>query len=357
MKNILITTGGTGGHVIPSLALSEHLSSKFSVRIVTDVRGSKYINKNKYHYDLIDVPNLFSKKYLLPLNIVRYILNFFKSLDFIKKNNICIVISTGGYMTLPFCFAAFFLKKKLILFEPNSVLGRSNKIVLKFSTKIICYDHKLKNFPIKYNFKKYSINPILKQELYKIKKKNVNFKNIKKILIIGGSQGASFFDNKIADIMVNFSKQNKIEIIQQITNINLLEIIKQKYEKADIKYKFFEFINSSNEIYKDIDLAITRGGAGTLSELSFLNIPFIVIPLPFARDNHQFHNSNYYFEKGCCWLIEQNEFQSGKILSLISQIFNNNQDYKAKIIKLEKITKQNTWNNVNNRIIEIIDEN
>ncbi len=357
MKNILVVTGGTGGHVIPSIALLEHLHNNYSVEIVTDSRGSNYINKNMYNYQLIDVPNLFSKFYLLPLNIIKYFANIFKSLNFIKKNKIDTIISTGGYMTFPFCIAAFFLKKKIILFEPNSVLGRSNKFVLKFSDKIICYDNNLKNFPKKYNLKKKIIQPILKKELYKIKKNKNHFKDIKKLLVIGGSQGSAFFDNKISDLIIEISRKKKIQIIQQISKKNLREQLQEKYDKVNLKYNFFEFTNNSNDLYKDVDLAITRGGASTLSELSFLNIPFLVIPLPSARDNHQFHNSNYYYQKKCCWLIEQKKFEIDNILKLILKILDNREDYKDKVRNLEKISEKNTWNNINNHIIEIIDEN
>ncbi len=357
MKNILVVTGGTGGHVIPSIALLEHLKNDFLVEIVTDARGSKYINKNEHNYQLIDVPNLFSKFYLFPLNIIKYFINIFKSLNFIKKNKIDTIISTGGYFTFPFCIAAFFLKKKIILFEPNSVLGRSNKIVLKFSDSIICYDNKLKNFPKKYNLKKKIIQPILKKELYEIKKNKNNFKGIKKVLVIGGSQGATFFDDRIADIIIEISKKNDFKIIQQISKINTKEQLQKKYDRLNLKYNFFEFTNSSNNIYEDVDLAITRGGASTLSELSFLNIPFLAIPLPSARDNHQFHNSNYYYEKKCCWLIEQKNFDVDNILQLIFKIFNNSEDYGEKLNNLEKISEKNTWNNINNRIKEIINEN
>ena len=154
MKNILIVTGGSGGHVVPSTSLFEHLKNKFSVKMVSDLRGSKYINTEKFKYELIDVPNLFLKPYLLPINIFKYFLNIFQSIRFLKNNKTNIVISTGGYMTFPFCLAAFILKKKVFLFEPNSVLGRSNRFALKFSTKIICYDENLRNYPIKYNSKK-----------------------------------------------------------------------------------------------------------------------------------------------------------------------------------------------------------
>ena len=357
MKSILLVTGGTGGHVVPSIALLEHLKNNFLIQIVTDARGSEYINKNKYSYQLIDVPNLFSKFYLLPLNIIKYLVSIFKSINFITKNKIDMLISTGGYMTFPFCIAAFFLKKKIILFEPNSVLGRSNKIVLKFSEAIICYNNNLKKFPKKYNFKKKIIQPILKKELYEIKKNKKNFKEIKKILIIGGSQGATFFDNKISDIIIEISKKKEFQIIQQISKKNLKERLQEKYNNTQLKYKFFEFTNISNDLYKDVDLAITRGGANTLSELSFLNIPFLVIPLPSARDNHQFHNSSYYYQKNCCWLIEQKNFDVDNILQLIFKIFNNSEDYGEKLNNLEKISEKNTWNNINNRIMEIINEN
>ena len=358
MKNILIVTGGSGGHVVPSTSFFEHLKNKFSVSLVSDLRGSKFININKFKYELIDVPNLFLKPYLLPINIFKYFLNIFKSISFIKKNNTNILISTGGYMTFPFCLAAFILKKKIFLFEPNNVLGRSNRFALKFSTKIICYNENLKNFPKKYNSKKVVVEPILKKEIYDLGKNSIDLKKeTKKILIIGGSQGASFFDENITDLIIEISKKRKIEVIQQISNKNNLALIKSKYDKSNISYKFIEFTNDIHELYNGIDLAITRGGASTLSELSFLNIPFVSIPLPSAKDNHQFHNSEYYHKKNCCWLINQSKFEKVKFAKMFLEIFNNYQNYSEKIKNLKKINNNNTWNNINNKIIEIIDEN
>ena len=94
-----------------------------------------------------------------------------------------------------------------------------------------------------------------------------------------------------------------------------------------------------------------------MSELSFLNIPFISIPLPTAKDNHQYYNADFYNKKNCCWLIEQDKFNKDKVSKIISNIFVNRTDYFNKINNLKKITEKNTWNNLNNRIIEIIDEN
>ena len=358
MKNILIVTGGSGGHVVPATSFFEHLKNKFSLNIVSDLRGSKFLGRSKFKYKIVDVPNLFSKPYSLPLNIFKYFLNIFQSISLLKKNKTNIVISTGGYMTFPFCLAAFILKKKIFLFEPNSVLGRSNRFALKFSTKIICYDENIKNFPTKYKLKKVLIEPILKKEIYNLEKNSINEKKgIKKILIIGGSQGASFFDKNITDLIIEISKKHELEVIQQISNKNNLPSIKEKYNSFNISYKFIEFTNDVYELYNNIDLAITRGGANTLSELSLLNIPFISIPLPSAKDNHQFFNSEYYFKKNCCWIINQNQFDLDKSSKIIFDIFDNYQNYSEKIKNLAKITKNNTWNNINNKIIEILDEN
>jgi len=145
--------------------------------------------------------------------------------------------------------------------------------------------------------------------------------------------------------------------LSNFSNNNNLSSIKNKYDKSNINYKFIEFTNDSNELYNGIDLAITRGGASTLSELSFLNIPFISIPLPSARDNHQFYNSEFYYKKNCCWLIKQKEFEFNKFSKMIFEIFNDYKNYNEKLKNLEEITKKNTWNNINNKIIEIIDEN
>ena len=85
MKKILISTGGSGGHVMPALSMFDHLKNNFETIIVTDNRGSKFINKNKYQFNLIDVPNLFSELYLFPINLIKFIISIFKSYFFLKK--------------------------------------------------------------------------------------------------------------------------------------------------------------------------------------------------------------------------------------------------------------------------------
>ena len=167
MKKILIVTGGSGGHVIPSLSIYDILKENFEVQIATDLRGSKYINNNDYNYSLIDVPNLFSNLLLLPYNLIKFCISIIKSYKYLKLNNYNTLISTGGYMSLPLCLASNLLNIKTYIFEPNSVIGRANKLTLSFAKKVICYDKNLKGVSKKFLTKVYPINPLLRKEIYK----------------------------------------------------------------------------------------------------------------------------------------------------------------------------------------------
>jgi len=327
-KKILISTGGSGGHTIPAITLYEHLKNDFEIFLTSDKRGAQYINKNVYNYKLIEIPKISKNFFKFPYALFLIIVSFFKSFFFIKKNNIQILISTGGYMSLPLCLSAKMLKIKIYLFEPNTVIGRSNKFFIKFSEKIISYSKNLKNFPEKYKHKIFLVDPLLRKKIYHEKR---NFENkIKKpftILVIGGSQGAEFFDNEISELMIDLFKKYKISLIQQITNENKKKIIGKKYEEIGMQNELFSFNEEIFQKYNQVDFAITRSGASTISELIFFNVPFLAIPLPKSKDNHQFFNAKYFFDKKLCWLINQSDYKKEKLNEFILNLIQNSDDY------------------------------
>ena len=358
MKNILITTGGSGGHVIPALSIYDHLNTKFNITLTTDGRGAKFISKKNYSYNLIDVPNLFSKLYLFPINLIKFFLSIVKSYFFLKKKNIHFLISTGGYMSLPLCISSKFLNIEIYLLEPNSVLGRANKFMLSISNKIICYDKDLKSFPKKFLKKIYILNPILRKEIYLHNKNQLEkIPEIKKIIIIGGSQGAKFFDKSITNLMLEISNKIKIEVNQQVFSKEEKIKIDEKYNKAGINYNLFDYDNNLFKNLNKYDLAITRSGASAIAELAFYNIPFIAIPFPFAKDDHQYFNAEYYEKRECCWIIRQEKFDIKQTSDFIIQLFDKKINYFEKKRNLANITNQNTWNNINKKLMEIFNEN
>ncbi len=352
-KNILISTGGSGGHIIPASIIYEHLSEETNVILSTDIRGLKYLDKDTFQFEIIDTPKL-NNIFFLPFNIIVILFLIFKSYLLLKRRKIDEIFSTGGYMSLPIVIAARLLKLKIYLIEPNHVLGRANKFFLNFCKKIFCYTGKVKNFPKNFEDKIVIINPLVKKHIYNLKSSKEN-KNKFTILVVGGSQGAGIFDNNLKNFIINISKNISIKIIQQ-TNKKNISNLRNLYLKYNIENKIFSFDNNFEKSIQEADLCITRAGASTLAELSVANIPFIAIPLPNSMDNHQFENANFYKSYNCCWLIEQNDFEE-KIEGLLIDILNNKYEYLKKFQNLEKLNYQNTWNSVNQKILEIINEN
>ena len=352
-KNFLITTGGSGGHVIPAMILYQHLSKETNVIISTDKRGLRYLDKNNLPVEVINTPKL-NNIVLFPINVFIILFLTIKSYFLLKQKKIEKIFSTGGYMSIPLILAAKFLRIDIYLIEPNQVLGRSNRYFLKSCKKIFCYSDEIKNFPNMYKDKIIIINPLVRENTYNVEK---NFENKKKfnILVIGGSQGASFFDKDLKNSIINISKKKTIKIIHQTSEKNISSL-KDFYSDNNIENIIFSYKKNLVEIIKEADLCITRAGASTLAELSVLNIPFIAVPLPTSKDNHQLENANYYKKKDCCWIIEQSSFKE-KIEKTLNDIIEKKKDYLKKKNNLKKLNYQNTWINVNQKILKSLNEN
>ena len=256
-------------------------------------------------------------------------------------------------MSLPIIFAAKLRKVDIYLIEPNQVLGRANKFFLKSCKKIFCYTSKLQNYPENLKQKMTIIKPLVRKQIYDLVLSNKS-KNKFTIMIVGGSQGAEIFDKNLKDIILTISKLNPIKVIHQTGEQNI-ENLKSFYSKNRIENIIFSFNKNFDELIQQSDFCITRAGASTIAELSLLSIPFVAVPLPSSKDNHQYENAKFYQEHGCCWIIDQKDFE--KIEQFLRDIFNDKSDYLEKIKNLKKLNYQNSWINVNQKILREINEN
>ena len=353
MKNILITTGGTGGHVIPAQIIKDHLADEFEVFFSTDLRGLKYLSKKNNRIILIDTPK-FNVSFYLPFRIFKLIYLVFKSLVLLKKKKIKKIISIGGYMSLPVIISGIILRLPIFLLEPNLVIGRVNKFFLKFANKIFCYSNNLNNFPEKYLHKIKIIKPLVSKNFYELyKKNNINDKFC--FLIFGGSQGAKIFDKIFVELISKISKKFSIKVIQQTDKENINNL-KNFYNNCGVENMIFDFDQNLANLIHTSDLCITRAGATSLAEISFLEKPFIAIPLPTSKDNHQMKNAEYYEERGCCWILDQKKLNKEKLINFLMNLLENKTELLNKKKNLEKINLMRSWKNTNQELKEIINE-
>ena len=339
MKNIVISTGGTGGHVTPAKVIYQHLSKGNKVYIITESRGIKYLNKNSFKHKLINI-----KKYnndilsLIPF-VISFVSSFYQSYLFLNKKKITTVISVGGYMSIPVCLAAKLLNIKIYLLEPNQVLGRSNKFLLKYCRKIFTYNKIIKNYPKKFYNKIVLIKPLLRKEIYFTKQVYESKSRIFKLLIIGGSQGALKFDEIFKESLSKLSKEFKLKVFHQAnkTNTNSLQTF---YKRNRINYEVFSFKENIYNTIKNCNFALTRSGASTINELVFLTVPFLAIPYPFAKDDHQFFNAFNYVKKNFCWLKKENEINTEFLYKFLRDLITKKNLINSKKKKMIKFNKR-----------------
>jgi len=345
MKKILICTGGTGGHIFPAISLAQYLEKKkFNVDLITDYRAKRFINNlNLRNITFINVQTPTGKKGLgLIYSLFLIFFSFLYSVFFLLFKKPQLIIGSGGYASFPVLLAAKLLKKKFVIYETNSVVGRVNKFFLNSSIKIFT-GYPLKHLNInndKINF----VGQLIREQIYAAKEKN----DLKKdnnfdftLLVIGGSQGAEIFSKTLPQSLNKlFSLNKKIRIFHQSGN-------KEQETKIDFSYKknsnvtIFNFEPNIEKYMMLSDLVITRAGSSTLSELAFLQIPFIAIPFKNSLDNHQFYNAEYFFRMSACWLIDQQELNSEKLFDLVKDLIISKEKLLEKKSKLKELTKTN----------------
>ena len=354
-QRILISTGGSGGHVVPATILYDHLKDKFHISMSIDNRGIKFLDKDKYNLDVFNVSQISKNIFILPFQFLSMSYLIVKSIFFLKKKRVNIIISTGGYMSLPLCIASRILNIKLFLFEPNMVLGRSNKFFIKSCKKIFCYSDKIKNFPSEYQSKIKVIPALLRKKFYVTKKAEVIGEYIN-LLIIGGSQGAQIFDTLIKATIIELSKKYSLKIFQQANFVNFKNL-ENFYKDNNIDFELFDFDVDISNLMSKANICFTRAGASTLAELVYLNLPYVTIPLPSSKDNHQFENAFFYNKIGCNWILNQNEINEETLTNKLFDIIDNKEEFLVKKINMKNFSYQNTWNNINQKIISVINEN
>ena len=355
-KKIIFSSGGTGGHIFPTLEIVEYFMKKgHQVKIVTDLRGSQYIkNNSQIKLFILNTDTPFNKMYFKKIySYLKIFLSIIKSLFFLIREKPNLVFGLGGYVSFPLSISARILNISLVIYENNVVIGKTNNFLLPFAKKVLIASDKIYNCPTKYKNKIHLVGHILRKKitdhsLRKEKKRDDSFS----IVVLGGSQGAEVF-GKSTPLAVKKLKESgyRIKIFHQCIKKQKDSLI-DFYNNNKIENNVFEFTDNILEYMLNSDIAITRCGASTTAELIYTQTPFIAVPYPHAMDNHQFHNAKYYENKGYCWMIEQTNFNDEVLFNLILKILKD----KKKLDNIRENMKKKDTYNTNENIERAVEE-
>ncbi len=321
MKNIVITGGGTGGHLFASIAFADYVKNfGYDPFIIGSIYG---IEKEKlknylYRYKLLKTKGFAGKSPKEKLKSLLGVgLSIVETARLIMKIKPVFSIGFGGYTTVPVILSSKLIGIKTAIVEQNSIAGRANKFLSKFSDVVfVNFEETAHQFK---NHKRvvHSGNPVRRDIV--IKERNFN-KDRFTIGVIGGSRGAK----SINRAMMEFAEKTdiKVNVIHQ-TGIEDLKEVEKIYARQKPDWKAVAFIDNMKRFYEKIDFIICRAGASTLSEIACARLGSLLIPYPYAIYNHQHHNAEIFTKKGAAVLVEDKNLSGKKIESIISSLDQN----------------------------------
>ena len=353
---VLISAGGTGGHIYPALSIINKIKEKekkveFLYIGTTDRMEREIIPNNNIPYQAIEMKGL-SKNLFKSLKSIYLLQKSFKRIKkIINDFKPDVVIGVGGYITFPVIYMANKLGYPTFIHEQNSIPGKSNRILSKYADKIaISLPGSLKYFPEEKTI--YTGNP-RSSEIIKaipISKREFGLTSNKKlVLIVMGSLGSKTINQEL-EIITDKFKDKDYEVII-VTGKNYFD----NFKNVKIKnVRIVPFLNNMLNVLKVCDLIVTRAGASTIAEITAIGLPSILVPSPYVANNHQLFNAIELVKNKASILLEEKDFNAKNLLNKIDELLNNKEKLEEMHINSLKLGKSNSSDLIYEAIKELV---
>ena len=355
---VIISAGGTGGHIYPALAIINKIKEKEPnsefLYIGTHNRMEKdIIPKYNIPFKSIEIYGFNRKKIFKNFKTIKCLIKARKECkNIIKEFKPDIVIGVGGYVTVPVIMSAHSLKIKTFIHEQNSIPGKANLTLSRYADLIGgSFKSSMSEFPKEKTI--FTGNPCSEDAIKKEAMDKSTFglsKNKKLVLFVMGSLGASKVNEFLVKTMSLFNNKN-YEILYVTGNSDYESITKNKFPN---NVKVVPYIENMTRIMKNTDLIVTRAGASTLSEVIALEIPSILIPSPYVPNNHQYKNAIDLVNSNAAYMIEEKNLSGDIIVRNIDELINNETKIKEMKKNLKALKVENSatliYENINKLI-------
>lgn len=323
---IIIGAGGTGGHVYPALALANYIkqqdpSSEFLFVGTKDRLEATVVPQAGYAYQGLHVKGLTGNIFQKGIEGLIFLKSIIKAKKIVKQFKPDVVIGFGGYPSASIVLAASMLHVKTIIHEQNSIVGLTNKILLKRVDKIVCcYEKALEVLP-----KEKTLllgNPrasvIVENKISDIHEKYGFSHDKKLIVVVMGSLGSQTVNHMMKDAIKEIASKD-YQLLYVTGKPYYDEFVKQEGTISD-NIKIIPYCDDLPSALSSCDLVVSRAGATTLAEITALGTPALIIPSPYVVANHQEYNARELVEKEASQMILEKELTSEKFVSMVDWI-------------------------------------
>ncbi len=318
-RTILIMAGGTGGHIYPGLAVADALRAQGWNVVWLGAPNSmeaELVPKHGYPVAWVNFSGVRGKGLLrlltLPFTLLRAL---GQSADAIFRHRPDVVLGMGGYITMPGGLMAALLRRPLVIHEQNSIAGLSNKLLAKLSTRV------LSGFPDVLKGTQWCGNPV-RSDIAALPEPQVRFAGRGgklNVLVVGGSLGAQALNEALPQALAMMSEEERPQVLHQ-TGKRHFETVQKLYTQAGVSADIRAFLDDMANQYAVADVVICRAGALTIAELAAAGAASVLIPFPFAVDDHQTHNARFLSEQGAAVLLPQKELNAEKLARLLREL-------------------------------------
>lgn len=326
IKRVLIIAGGTGGHIFPAMAVAHYLQQRgIDIQWLGSRVGlEEKIVSGKYPITFISVKRIRGKglltKLLSPFRILLAIIQAWRAIKKIKPD---VVLGMGGFVSGPGGVAARLQKIPLVIHEQNSVAGYTNRILAKFAK------HILAGFPNAFSTSvkaKWVGNPV-RDEIININPPEQRLagrdqQQALKLFVLGGSQGAHALNCLMMELVDQFPELDRLSIWHQTGEADF-DRVQEAYTFKNAHAKAQAFLSDMVEPYTWADLVLCRAGALTVAELAAVGVSSILVPFPFAVDNHQFYNAQFLQQADAGIIVPQTELNVARLQDILMEFLNN----------------------------------
>jgi UDP-N-acetylglucosamine--N-acetylmuramyl-(pentapeptide) pyrophosphoryl-undecaprenol N-acetylglucosamine transferase len=340
VRPVLIMAGGTGGHVFPALAVADELRLRGIPVVWLGTRAgieSRLVPQAGYPIEWMSISGLRGKNTItLLLAPVRLVMACWQALAVLLRRKPCVVLGMGGFASGPGGLMAWLTRKPLVVHEQNAIPGLTNKVLAKLATVV------LQAFPGVFTRAMTTGNPV-RQAICEIKdpqsraaERQGQQQGNLRVLVIGGSLGAVKLNEMIPQALSKIDKAQRPEVVHQ-TGLKNIESAKNLYKDAGVDARVEAFIDDMPAVYEWADLVICRAGAMTVFELAAAGVASILIPYPYAVDDHQTHNAYYLERAGAAIIRQQDELALDWIVDVINDFSANREKLLAMAVAARKL--------------------
>lgn len=324
-KTLMVMAGGTGGHVYPAMAVADCLQEQGWRIVWLATEGgmeNRLIAGKGYDKAMISMRGVRGKGVLgwllLPLKLAKA---FAQSLQALRKYQPNVVLGMGGFAAFPGGLMACLLGKPLVVHEQNSVAGLTNKVLAKFAQRV------LMAFPTAFAKKLKAGEALLvgnpvRTDISALSAPEQRFQGRSgalRLLVVGGSLGAQALNQIVPQTLALMAEEHRPQVIHQAGEKHIAAL-EGGYHAAGVAADTRAFIEDMAAMYDWCDLVICRAGALTVAELSAAGVASVLVPFPFAVDDHQTGNARYLAEDGAAILIQQADLTITVLLKILNEM-------------------------------------